>query len=471
VTTPALQGVRRDPFGEARLYYACASQDRRLVTAGSIPELACLAGLVPRIDRVAAARALCGSLGPGETLFAGVHRVPPGHELLEGRGTAPWWEPPLPRGRPTAADGEVGGPDAGRAADLLRLLHQAVRRRLAASEAAACTLSGGIDSGGLLALVSRERLSVRAWTLVDDAAGEDETDRARRLAARSAVEHVEVRVREEDLPDHAAETLAACDEPLWNGRAVSMRLFFREVGRAGDRAVLTGTGADEVLCGNPEGLQSSADRAVDERALARALLTPEAAAWIASPRPDPPRPEGVDPIVWLQHVALHTTLPDSTLPPESCGAAASGVRVLRPYLDTELATFALGLPARQRARGGVGKVLLREALRDLVPEDVRTAAKAPRLAAPGGRSSRARRRWSDFYQAWLTRNRMNELGVVDPGRVAALLEAFARAGDDDPRRPAQDAVLMRLASLAVLSHRSALPAAAHVEAPAGGTAG
>lgn len=466
---PAPADTRRDPFGQRPLYYARAGA--RFVTARSVRELATLTGLSPCIDRPAAARALCGALERAEALFAEVRRVPPGHELLPDGRTAAWWQPPLLRRTGgSATEPENAATLASSARELLSLLREAVRRRLPEAATAACTLSGGIDSGGLLAIVAKERPRVRAWTLADGSAGDAETESARRLAARPGVEHLEVGVREEDLPDHAAEAVGACEDLLWNGRAVAMRLFFREVHRAGDTAVLTGTGADEVLCGNPAGLRSLPDRLRAERALALALLTPEAAACVPAPRLAPPAPERVDPLVWLQHLALHTTLPESTLPPESRGAAAEGVAVLLPYLDTDLAAFALELPPALRAGGSVGKLLLREALRGLVPEGVRTAPKAPRLAPPGGRSPRARTKWLDLYQGWLGRGRVQDLAILDHRRVSALLEGFRRLGDDDPRRPLQDAVLMRLVSLAVLADRPAT-AGAPVETAAAGAAG
>ena len=112
-----------------------------------------------------------------------------------------------------------------------------------------------------------------------------------------------------------------------------------------------------------------------------------------------------------------------------------------PFLDPGVAGFCLALPPALRARGDTGKWLLREAVRGLVPEELRLRPKQPRLAPAGGAG------WRACYEAALAPDRLRALEVIDPAAVRGLL---GRAED-----PAVDAVLMKLASLTHLQERIA----------------
>jgi asparagine synthase (glutamine-hydrolysing) len=162
----------------------------------------------------------------------------------------------------------------------------------------------------------------------------------------------------------------------------------------------------------------------------------------------------VDPLVWRQHVFIRDVLPDSTLPPECRASAAQGVEVRLPYLERGVAEHCLRLPLRLRIQGDIGKVVLREAMRGRLPEEIRTAPKRARLAPGAGRGPRARERWIAFYGNWLSPARVRDLGVVEPGRVTTLLDRHRRHEPWDPAHAIRDAVLMRLASAAILYERA-----------------
>jgi asparagine synthase (glutamine-hydrolysing) len=49
---------------------------------------------------------------------------------------------------------------------------------------------------------------------------------------------------------------------------------------------------------------------------------------------------------------------------------ANGVEVRVPFLDNDLASFAMSLPAKMKVKGGVKKYLLKKALHDILPHEV-----------------------------------------------------------------------------------------------------
>src|SRR6185312_16212579 len=54
---------------------------------------------------------------------------------------------------------------------------------------------------------------------------------------------------------------------------------------------------------------------------------------------------------------------------------AESLEVRAPFLDRSLATYALALPSRLKLRKGVGKYVLREAMRKRLPDEVLDGAK------------------------------------------------------------------------------------------------
>ena len=368
-------------------------------------------------------------------------------------GQAPVAWPHLP-GWPEAVQ-RAWAPRLARAADdarlpgqLLGLLRAAVRR-LRPAHGAACSLSGGLDSAILAALLA-ELGPTRAFTLVDDFGGPHEWRQAAALARRCGLEHVGVRVSQEQLPDRFADAVRACRAPIWNGKGVAALLYFEGARQAGARTLLSGCGADELLCGNPGALASFERRLRRECALSTSLLTPPARAALPR-RAVRARPAGVPSLAWRQWLYLRTVLPASTLPIEVGLGAAAGLELRLPYLDPALARLAARLPMRQRVRAGVGKWALRSGSAGLVADHVRWAAKTARLAPPGGSSARARARWRALLHELLAPARLAQLGFVRTERVGALLESQRDALPVSEQAAVGDAVLMRLASLVVLA--------------------
>lgn len=431
--------ARRDPFGVRPLYFA--ETPGGIVWSESVWDLLRRPGVPRALDPSAVAAFLYGVLRSDGSLFRGIRRVPPGHvlDLEDGRPRLRrYWSAPEPASEATTrmARGEAGH-------ELLRHLRGAVSQRPLPS---ACALSGGLDSGVLLALVAEEAPRPLALTLADDFTDGDELAATRSLAGHCGAALRVLTIREEDLPDHLEATVLACEEPIWNGRAVARHLFFRAARQTGVTALLSGVGADEVLWGNPPALLELPQRVEAERVLAETVLTPEARSNL----PAEPHTERMseDVLTQSRRLVLSHVLPDSTLPPECRTSFAEGIAVHLPYLSASVAEFALSLPVSWQLSGATGKRLLREAAQGLVPDHIRWAPKQARLAPSGGRSVRARARWRGLYDAWLTEAGLSALEVIDPRRGRQLLDRNESdpAVDGGTRR---DALLMKLVSIAI----------------------
>ena len=410
-----------DLFGQRPLYVDAATGAR------SRSALA----LRPRgLDRAVAAAVLAGQLDPGRSLFLGL--LPSPSRLRRG-----WADRSF-----VAGAGGAPQDDEGAGSELLAALAAAVRR-LAPPGAADVSLSGGLDSALLAALLARDGRAGRAFTLSADYDATGEPERAEALGRRLGFEPLPVELREDELPDRFEDAVRAAEAPLWNGKAAAALLYFERCRAAGAEALVSGCGADDVLCGQPEALLGRHERAAHERALAEALLLPDARAAL----PPPERPPAS--LVQARERWLATALPESTLVPECRLSAAAGVEARLPYLEAGFAALALALPEGQLVRDGRGKWLLRRAAEALLPREPCWQPKQPRLAPAGGGSPRARRAWSERLEAWLAPARLAALELVDVAAARALLARHASGTLPPAGHARADAVRLRLAGLTV----------------------
>src|SRR6185436_1657966 len=123
------------------------------------------------------------------TAFAGVCKLPPGHLLVFENGRSrvePYWT--LPYREPLALD------ETEAAAEIRRLLRDAVRVRLMSEVPLGAFLSGGIDSSAVVALMS-EFGRVKTFSVGFEEQEFDELRYARMVAERYATDHHEFVVK------------------------------------------------------------------------------------------------------------------------------------------------------------------------------------------------------------------------------------------------------------------------------------
>ena len=396
----------------------------------------------PGLEPGAVAAFLCHALPPGASVFRGVHRVPGG----------------LPRVRRGTGPGADLVNEYALAERLLAALMLTVSQHMTAG-ALDVSLSGGVDSAALCALAARRAPGcVRAWTMDVHFADATERRNARRVASAAGVQLVDVAIPDRVLPELFEPAVLSQETAILNARAVASFAFYAEARRQGATFLMSGAGADEVLLGNPEALTGTAARVAEDRRLAREVLRGGpvenlgmdhralALPWdTRTGQDEEDHPEEVRYAAWV--------LRELVLPPELRSAAAQGVSVRTPYLDTGFTEVALALPADVLARHGAGKWLFRHAVRALVPDAVRLARKTPRYAHTA-LSSPVRERWLELYREWLTPSRLDPLEVIDPGAARALLERYTRLPVESAEAGAVDRLLMRLCSLAMLHARA-----------------
>ncbi|MET7442400.1 asparagine synthase (glutamine-hydrolyzing), partial [Streptomyces sp. NPDC005568] len=195
----------------------------------------------------------------GETPIDALHEVKPGHVVRisrRGHSESPYWQL-VSRPHTDDLTGTVHG--------VRELLEDIVERQLVADVPRAAMLSGGLDSSAIAALAARSLARAGEDPLVTYSvrfAGEERDFRPTLLrperdapyaaltAKHLGTEHVEVKLRAEELAAAAPLTRRARDLPGLGQFDTSMYLMFAAL-RERSTVALSGEAADEVFGGYP----------------------------------------------------------------------------------------------------------------------------------------------------------------------------------------------------------------------------
>jgi asparagine synthase (glutamine-hydrolysing) len=181
--------LARDRLGEKPLVYGTLP-DGTLAFASELSALVALPTMPRQLDPAAVDDYLAfGYVPDPQTIYAGMRRLPAAHFLLLRRGTsgvpAPrrYWQPPTAAGA-APADVEL---------QLAERLGAAVRAQLMSDVPLGAFLSGGVDSGSVVACAAREVAMAGSGPLATFTVGfegeNDERPAAAALAARLGVSH------------------------------------------------------------------------------------------------------------------------------------------------------------------------------------------------------------------------------------------------------------------------------------------
>jgi len=398
----------RDRFGVKPLYYATSGGT--LAFASTPGPIARSLGCPPNLEYVA--RGLHywlyeddGDISP----YAGVRAVPPGHSLVarpDGGGSTRtevcrWYDfaDRVAERREAIATSSEGA----LVEELTTLLESAVTLRLRSDVPVGISLSGGLDSSGIAALVAAQHGDVTGFSLGHPDHPHTEGPLVATVARKT-------RISVSYAWPHAAEgssafwdVLAAQDAPFPGLSIVGQYLVFKEAHQAGMKVLLGGQGADEVLMGYRKFqimlLQDAirSRRPVDllrHAASAGLMLAAEASrasvylrqrdrylrrgglqTVLRLPTPAPlelaHRPGDA---AWERQLLDVTRLSLPTLLRyEDRNSMGNSLETRLPYLDYRFAELAVALPNALKVRGGYGKWVLREAMRGHVPAAIRTA--------------------------------------------------------------------------------------------------
>ncbi len=463
----------RDRLGKKPLHYHYDETAGRLLFGSEIK--AVLAGLErrPRLRPESVAQFFClRYVADPDTVFEGIHKLPPGHLLTAENGAVhvrPYWQLSF-------ADSEDASAEE-LSARVLELLDDAVRGRLLSDVPLGAFLSGGVDSYAVVDAMARvSRQPVLACSIGFDDPKFDEIEHARQAARATGARLFEETVAISDMLEVGwfGETF---DEPFADSSAIPTYHVSR-MARRHVTVALSGDGGDESFAGYrryrfdslenrlrqllPSGLWGVLGRAYPKadflprpvrlkRTLQNLARDPALAyaRSVSACLPEEVRPvlrgdyaeaagdplaavvsayraaDGPDPLARAIAADIKTWLPGDVLVKVDRASMAVALEVRAPLLDYRLVELAARIPSAMKLRGQQTKGFLRDALRPRLGDEAMARSKRG-FSVP-------LRKWmagalGDALHSALAEDRLAT--VVDPARVAKLLAAH-RSGRAD----------------------------------------
>ena len=245
----------RDRLGVKPLYYSLSTS--RFAFASEPKALLRLPGVSrePRIEEVPSYLTFDCVPGP-RTLFRDIDKLEPGtlfEVASDGFRKRRFW---CPAGNGVDHTRHAGNPSS----VLADSLSEAVAKRLATEVPSGATLSGGIDSSLVVALMTEALGSkVNTFTVgypADQANPTSDLYFARSVARRFDTNHHELIITDKDLLTLLEEDLPElADDPIGSPSQTGIVHLAKYASRGGVKVIQVGEGSDEIFCGYPNAQQ------------------------------------------------------------------------------------------------------------------------------------------------------------------------------------------------------------------------
>lgn len=388
----------------------------------------------------------------------------------------------------------------------------AVRHRLEADVPVGCYLSGGIDSCSMLGLASATQQSpIKAFTISFDHSDYDESSIAREMAVRTGADQEVLDLKASDLyGDNYVKTLWHSERTFYNTLGVAKYCMSRRVHECGYKVVVTGEGADELFGGYPalkrdmfihglEGLSDDKKReyreALDKsnRIFKGAILAEKEAShgafeklcgftpswiqpWIntlAVARPllhediqsalgdydpieaiaeslDEAQIDGRHPLDIAQYTWIKTMLECQILNWGGDRVDMANAMESRPaFLDHHVAEFARTIPPHLRIKGNIEKYVLRESMKNILPEVLYKREKFAFMAPPGHTEKNKASALGDLIEKYLNPKSVKDAGIFDLKKLEEFIAAYKR-DKDSVSLTRKDALINHILGLQIL---------------------
>ena len=409
--------LARDPAGIKLVYYRV---DNGSVVFGS--ELRAVLAALPQrpvLDTTALNLFLRYRYTPAPlTLYDGVHKLAPGTMAVfeQGAWRVERWYRYEPQALPSTTS------DAEATEELADIYGRAMKRHLLSDVPVGLLLSGGMDSGLLLALMNQHGSAWPTYTVGYGREGfkDDELDDAAATARHFGARHAQVELSRQSFEASLPHIVSVLEEPIASSSIVPMYHVCARA-RQDVKVALIGQGPDELFGGYTrhlgvrygehwrrmpgwlrKALAAGIERLPRNEALKRGvasldvadrmrryrdvfslmpgaevdglfhdgLLQDDAGERVLSYWQDlAPEMAGCDELGAFQVLELRSSLPDELLMFGDKLSMAHGLELRVPYLDREVVEYAQRLPAAFKVRYGQRKWLHRRVCERLLPAE------------------------------------------------------------------------------------------------------
>ncbi|HEY2028075.1 MAG TPA: asparagine synthase (glutamine-hydrolyzing) [Myxococcales bacterium] len=477
--------LARDRLGKKPLYYALRSG--RCIFGSELKALLAY-GLPRALNPQAVVEYLACEYVPAPlSIFEGIRKLPAAHVAVfdeHGFRLRRYWDLP-------AEGNERADPQK-----LLSLLEAAVKKRLVADVPVGVFLSGGVDSTAVAALAAWHVPKLRTFSIGFHEESFDESPWAALAAKSIGSAHTLEKFSGQDCIDLLPQAAAQLDEPFADPSFLPTLLLSRFT-RKHVTVALAGDGGDELFAGydpflahKPAAVFARVPRPLRALLQASAHFLPSSSrnmsldfrlkqflrgvdaqpslrhqSWLASFLPrelsgllsrdfegqpdlafravleDAAR-SGAAPGSVDEALRFYVTryLADDILVKADRASMAASLEVRAPFLDTAVVEYALRLPAASKVSLTKTKLLLKRALRGVVPEQILSRPKKG-FGIPVAQWIRGPLR--PLFEDALSERALRGGGVLEPAPVHALLKTHLE-GRADLRKPLWTLLMFQL---------------------------
>ena len=465
--------LARDRLGVKPLYYSLLP-DGRFVFGSELKVLLACPGLDRKMDPSAIEEYFAyGYVPEPRTIYSGTHKLPPGHCLSIVRGKPmpkprKFWDVPF---QPI----QISEEDAER--ELIDRLREAVKIRLVAEVPLGAFLSGGVDSGAVVAMMAElSKDPVNTCSIAFNDPKFNEAEYARMVAERYHTHHSVGTVDPDDfsLLDRLASLY---DEPYADSSALPTYRVC-ELAKKSVTVALSGDGGDENLAGYrryryhmmeekmrsalPLGIRRPlfgflgnvypkldwAPRMFRAKSTFEALARDSVEGYFHSVsllgdrlrsrlfsekfkkelqgyaavevlKKHAANSPTDDPLSLVQYLDMKTYLPGDILTKVDRASMAHALEVRVPLLDHKFVEWTSGLPSGYKLKGGEGKHIFKKSLSTRLPDDI---LYRPKMGFAVPLAAWFRGPLKDRVRASLLGERLNATGIFDPSFLSHLVE-------------------------------------------------
>lgn len=423
--------IARDRFGEKPLYYGVF--DGKLIWASELKAIVAHPSVNAKLDLNALRHYVSFDYVPAPmSIYKGIHKLPAAHTLVVENGEVrtrrywdiSWSEP----GAIATGSGSHQKSLSARAEELKDLLSDAVRMRLVADVPLGILLSGGIDSSTVAAFaVQHATERVKTFSIGFEEDSFDESKYARQVARHLNTEHYEDKLSATTAGDLIGDIGKWLDEPLSDGSLIPTFLLSQFV-RKHVTVALGGDGGDELFAGYPmyyahsvaakylaipsflrggviepivKALPVSTNNlsfdykakrfvraakfddverhhswfgsfSIDQHSslFTKDVLAQTDADIYRGVRELVSKSDAKNVIERMQYADMNFYLAEDILTKVDRAAMAVSLETRAPFLDPRLGQFAASIPVEYKLKGKNGKWILKEAMKDLLPQDI-----------------------------------------------------------------------------------------------------
>ncbi|MGO0060476.1 asparagine synthase (glutamine-hydrolyzing) [Brevibacillus fluminis] len=412
----------RDHFGIKPLYYTQTNDS--IGIASEIKSLLEMPGVKREVNKTGFYHYLTFQYVPDpETMYEGIYRIPPAHSFIvenDQLKLTRYWDVQFAPDESKPFSYFVEGTRAA-------MLESVDKHRVSEVKRGAF-LSSGVDSSSIVGML-RTFEPVKTFSVGSDIPGYSELEYARRTAQYLGTEHYETVISAEQYMDELPRLIWHQDEPVADPSAILL-YFVAQLASEHVTVVLSGEGADEffggyniyrepqslrMFSGMPDWMRGSirsiatklpdsvkgknflirGSKTVEERFFGNALIfSEEMKAHVVTENlnqlADYHTPweitqaiyknaQGYDDVTKMQYLDIHTWLRGNILMKADKMTMANSLELRVPFIDPKVFEFAATIPTKYKIANGTTKHVLREAMKDFLPPEIKTR---PKLGFP-----------------------------------------------------------------------------------------